>query len=164
MPGLAWAAALKITKIKLELLTDPDMLLMFEKGIQWWYHTGSRTGMQRQTTSTWEISTILKKRAATLQYLDVNNLLWMAMSQPLPTGGFKWEKQVERFTAKKTANLVKNGRKGCYFLEVDVEYPSKLHKIHTITFHAKEDEDRQGRETYTKSLQQGKICGTYSSS
>ncbi|XP_057294631.1 uncharacterized protein LOC130623161 [Hydractinia symbiolongicarpus] len=33
-PGLAWNAALKYTEIKLELLTDPDMLLMFEKGIR----------------------------------------------------------------------------------------------------------------------------------
>ena len=33
-PGLAWQACLKKTGIRLELLTDPDMLLMFEKGIQ----------------------------------------------------------------------------------------------------------------------------------
>ena len=33
-PGLAWKACLKCTGIKLELLTDPDMLLMFERGIQ----------------------------------------------------------------------------------------------------------------------------------
>ena len=31
-PGLAWQACLKKTKVKLELLTDIDMLLMFEKG------------------------------------------------------------------------------------------------------------------------------------
>ena len=31
-PGLAWKACLKHTGIKLELLTDPDMLLMFEQG------------------------------------------------------------------------------------------------------------------------------------
>ena len=31
-PGLACYAALKITKIKLEVLTDIDKLLMFEKG------------------------------------------------------------------------------------------------------------------------------------
>ena len=29
-PGLAWKACLKKTKIRLELLLDPDMLLMFE--------------------------------------------------------------------------------------------------------------------------------------
>ena len=33
-PGLAWRACLKRTGIKLELLTDPDMLLMFERGIR----------------------------------------------------------------------------------------------------------------------------------
>ena len=33
-PGLAWDAALKITKVKLELLSDIDMFLMVEKGIR----------------------------------------------------------------------------------------------------------------------------------
>ena len=33
-PGLAWKACLKKTKIKVELLLDPDMLLMFEQGIR----------------------------------------------------------------------------------------------------------------------------------
>ena len=33
-PGLAWKACLKKTEVKLELLTDPDMLLMFEHGIR----------------------------------------------------------------------------------------------------------------------------------
>ena len=33
-PGLAWQACLKKTKVKLELLTDIDMLLMVEKGIK----------------------------------------------------------------------------------------------------------------------------------
>ena len=32
-PGLAWQAALKKTEVKLELLTDTDMLLMIEKRI-----------------------------------------------------------------------------------------------------------------------------------
>ena len=33
-PGLAWQAALKKNKVKLDLLTDIDMLLMEEKGIR----------------------------------------------------------------------------------------------------------------------------------
>ena len=33
-PGLAWKAALKKTEIKLESLTDIDMLLIVEKGIR----------------------------------------------------------------------------------------------------------------------------------
>lgn len=32
--GMAWDAALKISKVRLELLSDPDMLLMLEKGIR----------------------------------------------------------------------------------------------------------------------------------
>ena len=33
-PGLAWKACLKKTGVKLKLLLDPDMLLMFERGIR----------------------------------------------------------------------------------------------------------------------------------
>ena len=33
-PGLAWKACLKSAGITLGLLTDPDMLLMFESGIR----------------------------------------------------------------------------------------------------------------------------------
>ena len=39
-PGLAWQGALKNTKVKLDLLTGIDMLLMVEKGIRGGiYHT-----------------------------------------------------------------------------------------------------------------------------
>ena len=33
-PGLGWDATLKITKVQLELFSDPDMLLMIESGIR----------------------------------------------------------------------------------------------------------------------------------
>ena len=33
-PGLAWQASLKKTKLKVDLLTDIDMLLITEKGIR----------------------------------------------------------------------------------------------------------------------------------
>ena len=34
LPGLAWQACLEKTGVKLELLTDIDILLMVEKGIR----------------------------------------------------------------------------------------------------------------------------------
>ena len=33
-PGLSWDAMLKMTNIKLELISDPDMLIFFEKVIK----------------------------------------------------------------------------------------------------------------------------------
>ena len=60
-----------------------------------------------------------------LQYLDTNNLYGWAMSQPLPTGGFKWTK-VKPEEISKLAKLENKG----YLLEVDVKYPKELHDFH----------------------------------
>ena len=59
-PGLAWDAALKVTKVELELLSDPNMLLMFEKGVR-----GGVSSMARQITSIWAKTLILKNLACT---------------------------------------------------------------------------------------------------
>ena len=65
-----------------------------------------------------------------LQYLDANNLYGWAMSQKLPTGGFKW---VE-FTSNNIDSYANCGSKG-YLLEVDVRYPKELHDLHNdLTF------------------------------
>ena len=66
-----------------------------------------------------------------LQYLDANNLYGWAMSQELPTHDFKWREMttLEKFTPKSIAKLVKKNKHG-YLLEVDVDYPSHLHKNH----------------------------------
>ena len=58
-------------------------------------------------------------------YLDANNLYGWAMSQSLPTGGFKWkypnEVQLTSYTEDSEKGLL---------LEVDLEYPKKLHDLH----------------------------------
>ena len=87
-PGLAWIACLKHTGISLELLTDPDMLLMFEHGI---------IGGITQAVCKYAAANNLymedkfdpNKDTTYLQYLDANNLYGWAISQPLPTGGFR---------------------------------------------------------------------------
>ena len=58
-----------------------------------------------------------------LQYLDANNLYGWAMSQPLPTGGFKWVS----IKPSKILQLAKRRSKG-YLL--DVKYPKELHDSH----------------------------------
>ena len=125
-PGLAGRACLKKTGVKLELLLDPDMLLMFEHGI--------RSGIT-QSVHRWAAANNpymdeydSSKPTKYLQYLDANNLYGWAMSQPLPTGEFKWikcegdpNKLVEKFASKRDYG---------YLLEVDVSYPKELHDLH----------------------------------
>ena len=116
-PGLAWKACLKKTRIRLELLLDSDMLLMFERGIR---------GGITQSVHRWAKANnpymgsqyALCEPTRHLQYLDVNNLYGWAMSQPLPTRGFKWV-DVKPDDVGKLANSSKKG----YILEVDVCYP-----------------------------------------
>ena len=60
-----------------------------------------------------------------IQYLNANNLYGWAMSQPLPTCGFKWvDIQIDEIS-----ELAKLKNKG-YLLEVDVSYPRSLHDSH----------------------------------
>ena len=67
-----------------------------------------------------------------LVYLDANNLYGWAMLQMLPVGNFKWIRKdyLLKFNEKFIKNYEENSDKG-YLLEVDVEYPKKLHKLHS---------------------------------
>ena len=88
-PGLAWDAALKITKVKLELLSDIDMLLMVEKGIRGGVSmVSNRYG--KANNKYMGDKFVASKVSKYIQYLDANNLYGWAMSKSLPTHGFKW--------------------------------------------------------------------------
>ena len=123
-PGLAWKASLKHTGIRLELLTDPDMLLMFERGIRGGitqavrkYAAANNPYMGDKFNPNEDITY--------LQYLDANTLYGWAMSQPLPTGGFKWV-DVNPNAISELATRTDKG----YVLEVDVSYHKELHNPH----------------------------------
>ena len=60
-----------------------------------------------------------------LQYLDANNLYGWAMSQPLPTRGFKWV-DIKPDDVCKLANAKDAG----YILDVDIRCPRELHDYH----------------------------------
>ena len=127
-PGLAWDACLKITDIELELLSDPNMLLMFEKGIRGGisiisnrYGEANNKYMQKGFNK--------NKPSKYLMYLDANNLYGCAMSMKLPTHGFKW------LTGGEMEKLFNNRviqvwEKTPCILEVDLEYPENLHDLH----------------------------------
>ena len=119
VPGLAWDAALKKTGVKLELLCDPDMLLMFEKGIRGGISMiSNRHGKANNSYMGDEYDD--KRATKYITYLDANNLYGWAMCKPLPTRRFKWMDDDELMSWKKHACILK----------VDMEYPKELHDLH----------------------------------
>ena len=92
-PGLEWQPCFKKIVIKLELLTDVDMLLIVAKGIKGGichsvhkYAKANNKYMKNDDKN---------KESSYVQYLDANNLYGWAMSQKLSINGFKWVKDVK---------------------------------------------------------------------
>ena len=124
LPGLAWDACLKKTGVKLELLSDINMLLMIEKGIR----DGVSMISKRYSKAN---NKYMKKFDPTkeskfIPYLDSNNLYGWAMSQQFPINNFEW------MTENDLLNWLQFSDQdgiGC-ILEVDMEYPKELHSLH----------------------------------
>ena len=122
-PGLAWDAALKKTGVELELLSDPDMLLMFEKGIRGGISMiSNRHGKANNSYMDDEYDD--KRATKYITYLDANNLYGWAMCKPLATHGFKWMDDDELTSWKNY------GSSNACILEVDLEYSKHLHDLH----------------------------------
>ena len=72
LPGLAWQACLKETNIKLELLTDYEMLLMVEEGTKGGIcHSVHR---HAKANNKYMKSYHENEESSYIQYLDANNL------------------------------------------------------------------------------------------
>ena len=125
-PGLSWDARLKMTNIKLELMTDIDMFQFIEKGM----HGGVSYIANRYGNANNKYMKEYDEKAPSkyIMCLDANNLYGWAMSQYLPTGNFKWmtDKEISKIDLGK---YKADGKKGL-ILEVDLEYPKELHDIH----------------------------------
>ena len=63
------------------------------------------------------------KEPSYLKYCDVNNLYGWSMLQKLPVNKFEWieEKNIKNYNEEHDERC---------FLEVDVQYPKKLHELH----------------------------------
>ncbi len=117
-PGLAWDAMLKYRGIKLDLISDPDMYMMIEKG----FRGGISTVMKRHAESNHKYLGNYDKSKASkfIEYLDANNVYGGAMCRKLPVRDFRWT----------DTNELGNWKSIPCILEVDLEYPKELHDLH----------------------------------
>ena len=124
-PGLSWDAMLKMTGVKLNLISDVDMYQFVEKGMRGGVsYIANRFGEANNKYMKDFDENAPEKH---IMYLDANNLYGWAMSQYLPTGGFKWYYDEEGFILLN--DYTDTSDKGL-ILEVDLEYPDELHNLH----------------------------------
>ena len=115
---------LKMTSIKLEKISDIDMYLFIEKG--------TRGGISyiakryAKANNKYMNDYDPKKPSTFITYLDENNLYGWAMSRYLPCGEFRWVKNVDGLDVMSISEKSDTA----YFLEVDLDYPDKLHELH----------------------------------
>jgi len=130
LPSYAFDAMLKVTKVKIELLTDPDMYLFFEKGLR----GGITTAITRYAKANNPQCPKYDpgKKTSFIVYVDKNNLYGYAMCLKLPHSGYKWvsEKDLEKFNTESLKTFDFNGDTG-YALEIDAYVPKELHDKHS---------------------------------
>ena len=103
LPGLSFDACLKMTKIELELLCDPEQFVFVENSIR----GGVSVVSHRHATANNEFVPDYNPDDPTSWILcvDANNLYCHAMSQPLTTGIFQFlsPKEIEEFDVTKNS-------------------------------------------------------------
>ena len=126
-PGLAWESASKNIKVKLDLLTDIDMLLIVEKGIRrgichsiYWYIKVNYKRMEEIDEN---------REPSYFQYWDLNHLYRWAISLKFPVNNFKWVKDISKFIESFRKSYNEESHKG-YFLKGGFQYPKKLNERH----------------------------------
>ena len=123
-PKLSWNAMLKMTGIKLGLISDIDMHLFIEKAMR-----GGISKRYSKANNKYLRCYDSIKESKFIMYLDANNLYGWEMSQYLPYSEFKWLNKKE--SSRICLNSISVNSFVGYILEVDLEYPDELHNLHS---------------------------------
>ena len=118
-PGLSWNAMLKMTKIDLELIPDPDMYILFEKDTK-----GVIFYISNRCSKTNNEYLKSQEESKHIIYLDTNNLYGYPMSIFLLTSWVKWI-DPKQFDLNEYASNSSTG----YVLKVDLEYSKELREL-----------------------------------
>ena len=130
---LALHSCLKISGVKLELLTNIDTLLIVENGIRGGICQATHRCAKAKKKHVKNYDKIIEP--SNLVFLDTKNLYGRAMSQALPVNGFKWveKEMLSKFNERFIKNYDEYSNKG-YFLEVDIKYPKTLFSYKDLPF------------------------------
>ncbi|MES9903031.1 MAG: hypothetical protein ABW168_10145 [Sedimenticola sp.] len=125
-PGLSWAAMLRMTRVELELITDVDDLLFWERGIRGGISQISHR--HAEANNPYLTSYDMTEPTSYISFWDCNNLYGWACMQKLPIRNFRNLNEVEvlQFDVMQVDD---DSTKG-YLIEVSLEYPEYLHDEH----------------------------------
>ena len=114
---------LKMADMELEKISDIHKYLFIQKGLRGGI---SYIGKRYAKANNKYLNHYDPKKPSTfISYLDMNNLYGWAMREYLPSGRFKWLKNIDKFDIMSINDKSPIG----YFLEVDLEYPDELHEL-----------------------------------
>ena len=132
VPQMGWDAMLKITGVKLDLISDPAMYMMIESGMRGGICMISKRFSEANNKYMGRLYNP-NNPSKYIIYLDANNLYGWAMKQALPENNFKWCKadELEDLAYRFRNNMLwLDGRGWGYIVECDLEYPAELHAEH----------------------------------
>ena len=127
LPGVAWASALKYSKVELQLLTDNDTYQFVEMGLRGGFSGGGDL-RYAEANNPYCPDYDPQKETSYIAYWDANQLYPYALSGSLPVGNFRWvpESELEFFTVEHIMSLGEEDSEG-FFFEVDMSFDEKDH-------------------------------------
>lgn len=126
IPGLSWSSCLKMTKVKLDLLSEKDQYEFFERGIRGGMTFVNDHHVCRNVPGEEGYDSCLPRTE--LLYVDANNLYGSALSSKLPMRDFQWVNNPESILDNLLSMDCLNMETG-YVLEIDLHIPKEIHDL-----------------------------------
>lgn len=125
--GLAFDAALKFTKVELELFDSVEMYNFVESGLRGGVSVISKRYSKAENIYTHPDKDFKNKLQTYLLMIDVSNLYGYALQKPLPINNFEWvpKKYFSLFDPTKPKQFDESVGS---ILEVDLDYPAVIHQ------------------------------------